>query len=49
MARQTTLTNTLEAVCAFAADPANGLWLDTVGTIARHVRERRPSPTAPPP
>ena len=49
MARQTTLTNTLEAVCAFAADPANGLWLDTVGTVARHVRERRSSSTAPPP
>jgi peptidoglycan/xylan/chitin deacetylase (PgdA/CDA1 family) len=39
--RQTTLTNTLDAVCAFAADPANGLWLDTVGAITRHVRTQR--------
>jgi hypothetical protein len=49
LARQTTLTNTLEAVCAFAADPANSLWLDTVGNIARHVRERQPSRAVPPP
>lgn len=40
-ARQTTLTNTLEAVCAFAAEPTNGLWLDTVGVVARHVRQQQ--------
>ncbi len=47
-ARQTTLTNTLEAVCAFAAVPANGLWLETVGGVARHVRQQqanRPIPS----
>lgn len=38
---QTSRTNTLEALCAFAADPANGLWLDTVGEIATHVLRQR--------
>ncbi|HOC00362.1 MAG TPA: polysaccharide deacetylase family protein [Verrucomicrobiota bacterium] len=37
---QTVLTNTLEQICTFAADPANGLWLDTVDAIARHVLDQ---------
>ena len=41
--RQTTSTNTLNALCEFAADPRNGLWLDTVDTIARHVIQNRRS------
>ncbi len=42
---QTTLTNTLHAICEFAADPRNGLWLDSVDRVARHViQNRRSSP-----
>jgi peptidoglycan/xylan/chitin deacetylase (PgdA/CDA1 family) len=41
--RQTSSTNTLNALCEFAADPRNGLWLDTVDTIARHVIQTRRS------
>jgi peptidoglycan/xylan/chitin deacetylase (PgdA/CDA1 family) len=41
--RQTTSTNTLHALCEFAADPRNGLWLDTVDTIARYVIQNRRS------
>ncbi len=39
--RQTTLTDTLAAVCRYARDPANGLWIDTVGHVAAHVRAHR--------
>lgn len=42
--RQTTRVDTLEAILAMAADPANGLWLDTVGVINRYVQERRQRP-----
>lgn len=41
--RQTTSTNTLNALCEFAADPRNGLWLETVETIAQHVVKSRRS------
>lgn len=42
---QTTLTNTLNAMCEFAADPRNGLWLDSVDRVAQHViQSRRPAP-----
>ena len=41
--RQTTSTNTLNALREFAADPHNGLWLDTVDTIARDVIQNRRS------
>ncbi|HRY46818.1 MAG TPA: polysaccharide deacetylase family protein [Candidatus Paceibacterota bacterium] len=40
--RQTTSTNTLNALCEYAANPTNGLWLDTVDAIARHIIENRP-------
>ena len=39
--RQTTLAPTLEALCKYAQDPANGIWLDSVETIARYVLEQR--------
>lgn len=29
----------LERLCRHALDPANGIWLDTVATIARHLRK----------
>lgn len=31
---------TIEAIAAFAKDPANGIWLDTTGAIARHLAKR---------
>jgi len=39
--RQTTVSSTLEALCEYAQDPANGLWLDTVENIARHILKQR--------
>jgi len=31
---QTTLSSTIEAICEYASDPANGIWIAPVGTIA---------------
>jgi peptidoglycan/xylan/chitin deacetylase (PgdA/CDA1 family) len=39
--RQTMTITALEAVCAYCQDPANGLWLDTVGTIGAYIRQAR--------
>ena len=39
--RQTVRADTLHAFCAYARDPQNGLWVDTVATIARYVAEQR--------
>jgi peptidoglycan-N-acetylglucosamine deacetylase len=44
---QTTRVDTLEAILAFTGDPANGLWLDTVGAVNRQVQERRALPAGP--
>ena len=42
--RQTTLASTLRALCEYAQDPANGIWLDTVESISRHIlRQRSPA------
>lgn len=38
---QITSTATLEAICRFALDPANGLWIDTVSRIGRYVNGHR--------
>jgi peptidoglycan/xylan/chitin deacetylase (PgdA/CDA1 family) len=38
---QITSTATLEAICRYAADPANGLWIDTVARIGKYVRDQR--------
>ena len=35
--RQVTLAPTLKALCEYAADPANGIWLDSVETVAKHI------------
>ena len=40
-AYQTTDAEVLERLCRYATDPANGLWIDTVGNIARHVEAAR--------
>ena len=39
--RQTILSETLEQICIYAKDPANGIWIDTVGNIGRYVKENR--------
>jgi len=39
--RQTTLVATLEALCKYARDPANGLWMDTVEAVGRYILEQR--------
>ena len=39
--RQTTLSSTLKAICEYAQDPANGLWLDTVENVARYILKQR--------
>jgi peptidoglycan/xylan/chitin deacetylase (PgdA/CDA1 family) len=38
---QTTRLAMLEKLCAYANDPANGVWIAPVGTIARWVKARR--------
>ncbi|MHC4557624.1 MAG: polysaccharide deacetylase family protein [Planctomycetota bacterium] len=38
---QTTLASTLKAICEYAKDPANGLWLDTVENVARYIIKQR--------
>jgi len=38
---QTVLEDTLKAVCDFATDAANGIWIDTVAAIGEYVREAR--------
>ncbi|MFZ5928588.1 MAG: polysaccharide deacetylase family protein [Acidobacteriota bacterium] len=32
---------TIEAIAAYAKDPANGIWLDTAGTIAKYLSQKR--------
>jgi peptidoglycan/xylan/chitin deacetylase (PgdA/CDA1 family) len=39
--RQTTRSSTLKALCEYAQDPANGLWLDTVQTVASYIVKQR--------
>jgi peptidoglycan/xylan/chitin deacetylase (PgdA/CDA1 family) len=38
---QMTLTTTLEAICAYCRNPANGIWIDTVGQIGAYIRQAR--------
>ena len=38
---QTIATSTLQALCRYAQDPANGLWIDTVETIGRYILKQR--------
>jgi peptidoglycan/xylan/chitin deacetylase (PgdA/CDA1 family) len=42
---QTTLARTVEEICRYATDPANRLWIDTVGTIGRYVINKREPPS----
>jgi len=36
--RQTVRVDTLRAICEYARDPENGIWIDTVENIGRYVR-----------
>jgi peptidoglycan/xylan/chitin deacetylase (PgdA/CDA1 family) len=38
---QMTNLATLEAICAYCTDPANGIWIDTVGTIGAYINKTR--------
>ncbi len=38
---QTTTLATLESLCRYALDPANGAWIDTVGTIGAYIQRMR--------
>lgn len=38
---QVTRVSTLEAICAYCRDPANGIWIDTVGAIGAYIRQAR--------
>jgi len=38
---QTSRLETIEAICKYASDPANGIWLDNVHNVAKYVREKR--------
>ena len=39
--RQTSLLTTIEELCKYASDPANGIWIDNVHKIASYVRDKR--------
>jgi len=39
--RQTVLAETLEAICEYARDPANGIWIDTVAEVGRYIQRTR--------
>ncbi|MBN1480259.1 polysaccharide deacetylase family protein [candidate division KSB1 bacterium] len=38
---QTTQLTSLEELCQYVQDPANGIWIDTVEHIATHIKENR--------
>jgi len=42
--RQTSLLPTIDSICRYASDPANGIWIDNVTNIGKYVREMRESP-----
>ncbi len=39
--RQTVRRDTLAAICEYAQDPDNGIWIDTVESITRYVQQYR--------
>jgi hypothetical protein len=46
---QATSLNALEALAQYVQDPANGIWVETVGAVAEYVLEHRPGARAPGP
>jgi peptidoglycan/xylan/chitin deacetylase (PgdA/CDA1 family) len=41
---QTIRIATLKAICKYASDPANGLWIDRVDVIGRYIAQQRQAP-----
>ena len=41
---QTSLLSTIEAICKYASDSANCIWIDNVHNIAAYVKEKRGEP-----
>ena len=39
--RQTSQLKTLEAICQYANDPANGVWIDNIHSIASYIKQKR--------
>jgi hypothetical protein len=44
-AHQVTRCDTLRAICEYAQDPKNAVWLDTVAAVAQHVHDCRQKET----
>jgi beta-glucosidase len=42
--RQTSLLSTLDSICRYAMDPANGIWIDHVSNIGSYIRDQRGLP-----
>jgi beta-glucosidase len=38
---QESFLSTIEAICKYASDPANGIWIDNVHNIAAYIRQKR--------
>jgi len=38
---QTSLLTTIEAICKYALDPANEIWIDNVHNIATYIKQKR--------
>jgi beta-glucosidase len=41
---QTSQLSTIESICKYASDPANGIWINNVHNIAAYVKEKRGEP-----
>jgi beta-glucosidase len=41
---QTSLLSTIEEICRYASDPANGIWINNVHKIASYVKRKRGEP-----
>ena len=42
---QTSILSTIEAICKYAADPANGIWIDDVHAVVTYIKENRSDPS----
>lgn len=42
--RQTALLSTIDSICKYASDPANGIWIDNVTKIGEYVQNMRELP-----
>ena len=38
---QTSLLSAIEAICKYALDPANEIWIDNVHSIASYIKQKR--------